>query len=146
MTIDATVHKTYNDRLLVRDLSNNQEILVHFRNANRFSVGDFIRITFNGQMTRSIPPQITATSIQRIQRPTLPPHSTSSELKATIIQVRRSSLLVREIGTNRQFIIDYRCTCRFRIGQRILIRYETMFFNLPPNPSTIIAIDITPLR
>lgn len=146
MTIDATVLQVYNDSLLVRDLSNNQEILVHFRGARRFSPGETVRITFNGQMTYSIPPQITAISIQSIQRPTTPPPSTTSELRATVIQRSCDSLLVREIGTNTQFIVEYPNSCRFRVGQRVRIQYETIFLNVPPAPSRIIATNITPLR
>jgi len=146
MTVDAIVLEIRNNRLLVRDLSNNQEILVNTRNARRFSPDDLIRITSNGQMTFSIPPQITAISIQRIQRPTPPTPSTSSELRATVVQIRGNLLLVREIGTNRQFLIDYRNACRFRVRQRISIRYETIFINESPNPSRIIALSITPLR
>lgn len=146
MTINATVLEVYNDRLLVRDLSNNQEIMVNFRNARRFSVGDTVRIVFNGQMTLSIPPQISAISIQRIQRPVTPPPSTSSELRATVIQRSCDSLLVREIGSNNQFIVEFPNSCRFSVGQSVLIRYETIFLNVPPAPSRIIATNITPIR
>lgn len=146
MTIDAVVLEVYNDRLMVRDLSNNQEILVHFRNARRFSPGESIRILFNGQMTFSIPPQITAISIQRIQPPIVPLPPASSELRATVIQRSCDSLLVREIGTNNQFIVDYPNSCRFRVGQRINIMYETIFLNVSPAPSRITATNITPLR
>lgn len=145
MTINATVLRVFDDRLLVRDLSNNEEIMVNFRNARRFSPGDFVKITFNGQMTPSIPPQIAATSIQRIERPVTPPPSTSSELRAVVIQKRRGSLLVREMNTNNQFIVEYRQACSFRVGQRIVVQYETIFLNVPPNPSRIIATNITPV-
>lgn len=146
MIIDATVLEVYNDRLLVRNLSNNQEIIVHSRNARRFSPGDTVRIRTNGQMTLSIPPQTTAVSIQRIQRPITPPPSTSSELRATVMQRSRNSLLVRETGTNNPFIVDYQNAWRFSVGQRVLIQYETIFFNVPPAPSRIVATNITPVR
>lgn len=146
MTIDATVLEVYNDRLLVRDLRNNQEIMVNFRDARRFSPGDIIRIIFNGQMTLSIPPQITAISIQRIQRPITPPASTASELRATVTQRSCDSLLVREIGTNNPFIVEFPNSCRFSVGQRVIIQYETIFLNVPPDPSRIIATNITSMR
>lgn len=146
MTIDATVLEVYNDRLLVRDLRNNQEIIVFTRDARRFSPGDVVRIITNGQMTLSIPPQTTAISIQRIQRPITPPPSTSSELRATVIQRSCDALLVREIGTNNTFIVDYRNSCSFSVGQRVIIRYETIFLNVPPAPSRITATSITPMR
>jgi len=146
MTIDATVIEVYNNRLLVRNLSNQQEILVHFRNALRFTPGDTVRIIFNGRMTFSIPPQIVASSIQSIRHPSTPPPPTSSELRGTVIQRSRNSLLVHEIGTNNQFIVEYQNSYRFFVGQRISIQYETIFLNVPPDRSRIIATNINPLR
>lgn len=145
MTIDATVLEVYNNRLLVRDLSNQQEILVHFRNANRFTPGDTVRITYNGRMTFSIPPQISASSIQSIRHPT-PPPPTSSEIRGTVIQRGSNWLLVVEIGTNNQFIVEYQNAYRFFVGQRIRVLYETIFLNIPPDISRIIATNIIPLR
>jgi len=146
MTIDATVLEVYNDRLLVRDLSNNQEIMVYSRDARSFSPGNIIRIIFNGQMTLSIPPQITAISIQRIPRPVTPPPSASSELRATVIQRSCDSILVREIGTNNPFLVEYQNSCRFSVGQNLVIQYETIFLNVPPALSRIVATNITPMR
>lgn len=145
MTLDATVLKVYNDRLLVRDFSNNQEIIVHSPDARRFSPGDTVRIFYNGQMTFSIPPQITAISIQKNQCPIAPPQSNASQLRATVLQRGCNSLLVREIGTNKLFIVDCQNFCRFSVGQRIIIQYETIFLNVPPDPSRIVATNITPM-
>lgn len=142
MTIDATVLEVYDDRLLVIDLNNNQEVIVNFQGARRFSPGDLIRIIFNGQMTSSIPPQITATSIQTIRRPIMPPPATSTELRAVVLQRKNNSLLVRELNTNNQFIVDYQCALCFRRGQRVIVQYETIFLNEPPNLSRIIATNI----
>lgn len=146
MTIDATVLEVYNNRLLVRDLSNQQEILVHFRNALGFTPGDTVRIIFNGRMTFSIPPQIVAFSIQRIRRPNTPPPTTSSELRGTVVQRSRNRLLVVEAGTNNQFIVEYQNANRFFVGQRVRVLYETIFLNVPPDLSRIIATNIIPLR
>jgi len=144
MILNAIVLEVHDNRLLVRNLSTNEEIMVNFRNARRFSPGDFVRITFNGQMTRSIPPQIAAISIQILRHPIVPSPPALSELRAVILQIRRGELLVREINTNRRFLIDYPRAMSFRVGQRIIVQYETIFLNEPPNPSRIIAINIIP--
>ena len=52
--------------LLVRDCGTNQEVLVRSDYSCRFRAGETVCIYYNGVMTRSIPPQITATSIRRI--------------------------------------------------------------------------------
>lgn len=143
MTIDARILEVYDNGLLVIDLRNNQEVIVNFNNTHRFVPGDFIRITFNGQMTASIPPQITATEIQIIKLPIMPAPPSSTELRAIVIQRRNNSLLVREINSNNQYIVEYQCARCFRAGQRIIVQYETIFLNEPPNPSRIIATDIT---
>lgn len=145
MIMTATVLEVQNNRLLVRDSSNGQEVLVNTRCANRFSRGNFIRIRFNGITTLSIPPQITAISIQRLQNSAPPPQPTSSEIRGIIIRGGRSSLEIREAGTNRLLIVEYPYAFRFRAGQRISVRYETIFLNVSPESSRIIAIDITTL-
>lgn len=92
MTMTATVLRVNPGSLLVRNEANGEEVLVNTRSANRFSPGDRVRITHRGQMTFSIPPQITATSIQRLggapappPRPT-PPQSALSEMRAIVLQ------------------------------------------------------------
>jgi hypothetical protein len=52
--------------LLVRSCRTGQEILAHTGCACRFSAGDCVRIRFNGVMTMSIPPQITACKVWKI--------------------------------------------------------------------------------
>ncbi len=64
-TMCATVRQVCPRNLLVCDHSTNQEVLVHTADSCRFSQGDCICIHFSGIMTRSIPPQITATCIYR---------------------------------------------------------------------------------
>lgn len=61
----ATVLEVQNCSLLVCDRQTNQQVLVNARNACCFSVGEAITIYYNGVMTKSIPPQITASCIQR---------------------------------------------------------------------------------
>ena len=62
----ATVLQVYGCELLVRDLSTSQEIIVHTMQASCFVVGEHVSISYNGAMTLSIPPQITAACLQRI--------------------------------------------------------------------------------
>ncbi len=66
MLMIATVREVQASSLLVRDRSTSQDVLVRTNNARCFSVGDRVGILFNGVMTRSIPPQITAIRIRRI--------------------------------------------------------------------------------
>lgn len=61
----AVVLETGGRRLLVRDSRTNQEIEVNTRCNCNFRVGDRIIIFYNGAMTMSIPPQISAIRIQR---------------------------------------------------------------------------------
>ncbi len=64
-TMNARVLEVGRDFLLVCDCSMGQKVLVYTPQACRFSVGERICIEYNGAMTRSIPPQITAICIWR---------------------------------------------------------------------------------
>lgn len=64
--INATVLEVQCSSLLVCDHCTSQEVLVHTSNAHCYCVGDQICITYNGIMTRSIPPQITADCIRKL--------------------------------------------------------------------------------
>ena len=66
MIMTATVLSTQRDNLLVFDFSNRQQVQVNTNGTFRFCPGDLVRIRYNGAMTMSIPPQISATSIVRI--------------------------------------------------------------------------------
>lgn len=63
VTLHACVTEVCPCHLLVSDLCQDQEVFVHTDEACRFQVGDLVRIEYNGAMTRSLPPQITADSI-----------------------------------------------------------------------------------
>lgn len=65
-TMCATVREVCPYHLLVCDHSTDQVVLVHTRNACHFSCGDCVCIYFNGAMTASIPPQITACCIRHV--------------------------------------------------------------------------------
>ncbi len=66
MTMNATVQTVENGQLLVCDMETNQDVVVHTSCAYRFCPGDRVCIEFNGAMTMSIPPQISATCIKRM--------------------------------------------------------------------------------
>lgn len=155
MILDAIVQQVHTNSLLVREMDSNNEYLVNVSNARRFSRGDCVRITHTGQMTLSIPPQIIATSVQPIRcnpvrppspprppfpsRPPSPPPSRPSEMTAIILQRQRNGLLVRDIGNNRQIFVQTPHSDHFCRGQRIVVAYDTMRMNNPPEVN---AIDI----
>ena len=66
MVMVATVLSTQRSNMLVFDFSNRQQVQVNTNDTFRFCPGDLVRIRYNGAMTMSIPPQISATSIVRI--------------------------------------------------------------------------------
>ena len=68
MTMQATVQRVECNNLLVFDHAMSQNVVVHTPDACRFRVGNFVCIEYNGIMTRSIPPQITAKNISVISR------------------------------------------------------------------------------
>lgn len=67
MTLWATVLEVRNSSLLVLDCRTCQQVIVFAQNAWRFSIGDCVRIEYNGVMTLSIPPQISAMRICRVR-------------------------------------------------------------------------------
>lgn len=149
MTMNARVLSTDSRSLLVRDLSNNMEVRVFYRNARRFSRNDLVRITYTGTMTQSIPPQINALSIQRLPSP-MPPSPPvpvppvppiPREIRAVIVQRRQNSLLVRD-NNNRQIIVSYPYAHHFCPGQQIVIRHDAVTLS---NPIEVNATDITPV-
>jgi|GEM_PF-650978 len=66
--MQAMVLESWFDRLLVFDYRTRQEVIVNTRAARRFRRGDHVRIRYNGRMTHSIPPQITANYIEFANR------------------------------------------------------------------------------
>lgn len=66
MLLQAIVVRVRPGDLLVFDESMSQTVLVHTPRACSFRVGNCVSIFYNGIMTRSIPPQITAIRITRI--------------------------------------------------------------------------------
>lgn len=62
-TMRATVCQVLSDGLLVWDQDTCQEVIVNTTGAGNFCPGDRICIRYNGVMTASIPPQISASCI-----------------------------------------------------------------------------------
>ncbi|WP_186567046.1 hypothetical protein [Lawsonibacter celer] len=73
MLMQAIVIEVQWGRLLVLDLNTRQNVLVNTSDARWFSPGDMVRIWYNGAMTNSIPPQISALSITAVPQNPLPP-------------------------------------------------------------------------
>lgn len=64
VTMIATVVQAWGTQVLVTDNANRQEVLVNTNNSTgNLMAGEQVRIVFNGVMTASIPPQISAQSI-----------------------------------------------------------------------------------
>lgn len=141
MNMTATVLRVNPQSLLVRDESNGQEVLVLFRGANTFSSGDRIRITFNGQMTPSIPPQITATAIQRLSPAGSQP-SGQTEMEAVVLRRGRGYLIVRRVRDRQQIRVEYRDARYFCPNQRVRVSYDTFTFGNPPR---VTATDVSPI-
>jgi len=143
MIMKATVIQTRPRNLLVRDLETGEEVSVHFQNAARFSAKDRISITYDGKMTRSIPPQITAISIQRLHpsNPS-PPQSSPTEARVVVLRKGRDFLLVRGVRDNKQMRVNFSHANHFCAGQQIIIRYDTIKMSNPPEVN---AIEITPV-
>lgn len=65
-TMHANVLRLERCRLLVCDCDTRQEVVVHTPAAQCFRPGDCVCIEYSGAMTRSIPPQISATCITKL--------------------------------------------------------------------------------
>lgn len=66
VTMTATVVRVGDCDLLVCDECTSQEVLVRTADAGCFRAGERVCILYNGIMTLSLPPQITALSIRRL--------------------------------------------------------------------------------
>ena len=64
VTMNACILRVCCCELLVCDLCTCQEVLVHTENACCFQVGQRVCIEYNGAMTMSIPPQISAACVK----------------------------------------------------------------------------------
>ena len=66
-TLTAQVLDVRCGALLVCDCENSQKVQVNTDDACSYEVGDCLCIRYNGVMSSSLPPQITATSIRRLR-------------------------------------------------------------------------------
>lgn len=64
VTMIATVVRAWGSQVLVNDSANGQEVLVNTGySTSNLTAGDQVRIVYDGVMTASLPPQISAQSI-----------------------------------------------------------------------------------
>ena len=64
VTMLATVVRSWGSQVLVNDSANGQEVLVNTNySTGNLTAGDQVRIVYDGVMTASLPPQISAQSI-----------------------------------------------------------------------------------
>lgn len=66
MTMTADVLENNGQSLLVRDWETGQEVLVHLPHPCRLCPGDRVCIRYDGVMTMSLPPQISAQSVRKL--------------------------------------------------------------------------------
>ena len=143
--------------MLVRDESNGQEVMVFYRNPRRFNVGNRVRITYNGIMTMSVPPQITAGNIQILQArppvlpippifppvfPSLPPFAAPMEIRAQVLRREQNFLIIRNNVNNQIMRVDTRDARFFCPGRQVTIRFSSISPGLPPRVN---ATDILPV-
>ena len=66
VTMKACILRVCCCDLLVCDLCTSQQVLVHTPDACCFRAGERVCITYSGAMTNSLPPQISATKVERL--------------------------------------------------------------------------------
>jgi hypothetical protein len=135
--------------LTVRNEETGEAVVVNFNNPRRFNVGDRVRITYNGIMTASEPPQITASNIQVIQapvfpRPPSPPVFTPipREIRAQIIRRENNFLIVRNTANNQILRADTRNARFFCPGRFVTITFNHITPGLPPRMDVIEVLPI----
>lgn len=146
MIMIAIVLQVDNMSLLVRDLSNNQEVRVNMSGNQNISPGDRIMIFYNGAMTMSIPPQISAFAVQVLQPSVIPPTPPTpplpqTQVRAIVVEKRTNSLLVRELNNNSLMVVNTANSRYFCNGQRVIVTYDVMTRSIPPQVN---ALDILP--
>lgn len=142
MIMNATVIQSDPGSLLVRDQKTQTEYIVFYPRAQSFSSGDQVIILYNGRATMSIPPQITASYIERIRIPTRPPRPENETLTATVLSVHEGYLMVFNDANGQQVHVNFEYAHHFCPGQQVTVRYNgVMTRSIPPQ---ITAEDITP--
>ena len=119
----ATVLEVNPDSLLVRD-SSGQEILVYTRNAQQFTPGDFVRIIYNGAMTLSLPPQISAIFVTLVRR--------GAQVCGEILSLGLDSFVLRD-AEGAHFQVNWEDADSLSAGDNVCVRYDgTMSRSIPP--------------
>ena len=62
----GTIRSVEDGQLLVRNWESCQDVAVFYDGACRFSSGQCVRVHYNGIMTLSLPPQVTADCVEQI--------------------------------------------------------------------------------
>jgi len=139
-----------NQGILIRDESNEQEVMVSVRNTNRYKIGDKCNVIYNGYMTKSIPPQITASNIRILRPPVIPlppignirpPFPQVREMRARVVRRESNFLIVQNNAGNQVFRIDTNNARFFCTGTQVIIRHRGI---APGQPPRINLVDIFP--
>ena len=141
MTMNAVILDITPGVLTVRNLANNETVIVNYRNTRRFNIGDRIRITYSGIATMSIPPQITASSIQLTQSPPIVPPR-EREMRALVLRREHNFLIVRNNAGGRILRVDTRDARFFCPGRQVIIRHGGISPGLPPR---VFATEVLPV-
>lgn len=57
---------------------------------------------------------------------------------AVILEISDHRLLVRDSGTRQDVVVNTRCNCDFRVGDRVIILYRgAMTMSIPPQISAV---------
>lgn len=127
----ATVLEVNPDSLLVRDNSG-QEILVYTRNAQQFTPGDFVRIIYNGAMTLSLPPQISAIFVTLVRR--------GARVCGEILSLGRDSFILRD-ADGAHFQVNWEDADALSAGDTVCVQYDGQMTRSIPPQITGIAVE-----
>lgn len=127
----ATVLEVNPDSLLVRDNSG-QEILVYTRNAQQFTPGDFVRIIYNGAMTLSLPPQISAIFVTLVRR--------GARVCGEILSLGRDSFVLLD-ADGAHFQVNWEDTYALSAGDTVCVQYDGQMTRSIPPQITGIAVE-----
>lgn len=124
----ATVLQVNPDSLFVVD-STGQEILVYTQNAQQFIPGDFVRIIYNGAMTMSLPPQISAIFVTLVRR--------GASICGVVLSVDQGFFLMQD-NDGGEIHVNYPDTYALAPGESVCVQYNgQMTASIPPQISAI---------
>ncbi len=126
----ATVLEVNPDSLFVRDATG-QEILVYTRNAQQFTPGDFVRIIFNGAMTLSLPPQISAIFVTLVRR--------GAKVCGEILSIGQGNFLLAD-SEGGEIQVNFQNAFTFAPGDAVCVLYNgRMTRSIPPQITGIVV-------